>query len=121
MAEVDPFVIEIPSAFMNHPEPEVKWYFQYLNKFLFDIWTRTGADTDAILNIDQAVNAEDSRRLPELRQLTKKVRTLELELDRINTALNELKRKTTKPLEEENTIAANLKRLENRIKTLELE
>lgn len=121
MTVVDPFVIEIPRAFLNHPDPDVRAYFQYLNRFLFDLWTRTGADTDAILNIDQSVNAEDSRRLPELRQLTKKVRTLELELDRINTALSELKRKTTKPPEEENTIAANLKRLENRVKTLELE
>lgn len=121
MADVDPFVIEIPEGFLNHPDQDIRAYFQYLNKFLFDLWTRTGGANDAVLSNDWAVNTEDSRRMPELRQLTKKVRQLELELDRIQTALNEIKRKATKPTEEENTIAALLKRLETRIKTLELQ
>lgn len=120
MAAVDPFVIEIPGAFLNNSDPDIRAYFQYLNRFLFDLWTRTGGANDAILTNDWAVNTEDSRRMPELRQLTKKVRQLELELDRISTAMNEIKRKANKP-EEEKTLAAAIKRLETRIKVLELQ
>lgn len=50
MADVDPFVIEIPRQFLNHPDIEIRGYFQYLHRFLFDIWTRTGGEDDAVAN-----------------------------------------------------------------------
>lgn len=46
--DVDPFVIEIPRLFLNHPDPDVRGYFQYLNRFLFDLWSRTGGPSDTV-------------------------------------------------------------------------
>lgn len=46
---IDPFVIEIPSVFLNHPSPEVRQYFQYLNRTITDIIERTGGPaTDSV-------------------------------------------------------------------------
>ena len=46
MAKVDPFVIPIPRAM--HEDPEVRFYHEYLNKFLHDLWVRTGGGDDLI-------------------------------------------------------------------------
>jgi len=46
MAKVDPFVIPIPKAL--HTDPEVRFYHEYLNKFLHDLWIRTGGGNDDI-------------------------------------------------------------------------
>ena len=47
--QIDPFVIEIPNAFLNHPEPEVRQYFQYLNRTITGIIERTGGPaTDSV-------------------------------------------------------------------------
>lgn len=46
MAKVDPFVIPIPRAM--HADPEVRFYHEYLNKFLHDLWIRTGGGSDLI-------------------------------------------------------------------------
>lgn len=50
MSEVDPFIIKIPNFLWNHPDPEVRNYFQYLNRWAQDMWIRTGADQDNIAN-----------------------------------------------------------------------
>ena len=46
MARVDPFVIRIPLKLIN--DPELSAYFNYLDRFLHDIWVRTGAGTDSV-------------------------------------------------------------------------
>jgi len=46
MTQVDPFVIPIPKALLA--DPEVRFYHEYLNKFLHDLWIRTGGGNDAI-------------------------------------------------------------------------
>ena len=43
---VDPFVIPIPRALQE--DPEVRFYHEYLNKFLHDLWIRTGGGNDNI-------------------------------------------------------------------------
>lgn len=94
-------------------------------KHLFDVLRqtrqRTGGDVDEVSSIDQAVNAEDSRRLSELRQLTKKVRMLEILIGQATTEAYEIRRAMKKPDEDGSNIAARLKRIENRLTTLEIE
>ena len=94
-------------------------------KHLFDVLRqtreRTGGSVDNVSSIDQSVNAEDSRRMSEIRQITKKVRTLELALDKASSDINEMRRALKKPTESGGELRAQLKRIENRLKTLELE
>ena len=46
---IDPFVIEIPLVFLNHNDPEVRQYFQHLNRTITDIIERTGGPaTDSV-------------------------------------------------------------------------
>lgn len=46
---VDPFVIQWPQKWAS--DPELAPTIQYLNKFLYDLWLRTGGSGDAISNI----------------------------------------------------------------------
>ena len=46
MAKVDPFVIPIPRAILE--DKELRFYHEYLNKFLHDLWVRTGGGNDNI-------------------------------------------------------------------------
>jgi hypothetical protein len=46
MALVDPFVIPLPRKLAL--DPEVAPWFTYLQKFLHDLWKRTGAGTDLV-------------------------------------------------------------------------
>ena len=50
MADVDPFVQHIPSAFQR--DPETRAWFEYDNRWKHDIWARTGGGNDAIGNIE---------------------------------------------------------------------
>jgi hypothetical protein len=46
MARVDPFVIPLPRKLAN--DPEIAPWFSYLQKFLHDLWQRTGAGEDLV-------------------------------------------------------------------------
>lgn len=48
LAEVDPFVIQWPRKWVA--DQEIAPVIQYLNKFLHDLWARTGGGTDFIDN-----------------------------------------------------------------------
>lgn len=64
---VDPFVIPIPQKWLNDPElgPTV----QYLWKFLYDMWQRSGGGNDAIYTVSYELSAEESRSTPEMYRL----------------------------------------------------
>lgn len=64
---VDPFVIPIPQKLLN--DPELGPTFQYLWKFLYDMWQRSGGGNDAIHNVTYELNAEESRSTPEMYKL----------------------------------------------------
>jgi len=64
---VDPFVIPIPQKLLN--DPELGPTFQYLWKFLYDLWQRTGGGSDAIYNVTYELSAEESRSTPEMYKL----------------------------------------------------
>jgi len=46
VANVDPFIVPIPPKLLA--DPELRDYFNYLNRFLHDLWVRTGGGTDLI-------------------------------------------------------------------------
>ncbi len=48
MANVDPFVAQIPRKFLE--DPELRPFFEYLNRFLHDMFIRTGGGEDVIEN-----------------------------------------------------------------------
>ena len=64
---VDSFVIPIPQKLLN--DPELGPTFQYLWKFLYDLWQRTGGGNDAIYNVTYELSAEESRSTPEMYKL----------------------------------------------------
>lgn len=49
MTDVDPFVIPIPQEFMG--SEETRRYYEYLHRFLHDLWQRTGGGDDAIQEV----------------------------------------------------------------------
>lgn len=46
MANVDPYVIKIPQAFLS--DPEVARWFEYDNRWKHDMWIRSGGGSDAV-------------------------------------------------------------------------
>jgi hypothetical protein len=57
MANVDPFVIRWPKKWES--DPELRDVLRYLNRFLHDLWKRTGGGTDYIItNTENITNIE---------------------------------------------------------------
>lgn len=52
--KVDPFVIPIPMAL--NKDPEVRRYFEYLNRWAHDMWVRSGAGDDKLSEVGSEVN-----------------------------------------------------------------
>lgn len=53
MANVDPFVIKWPAKWVE--DPELRQVLFYLNRFLHDLWLRTGGGPDFIEEIQEAI------------------------------------------------------------------
>ena len=51
MAQVDPFLLPIPKQLLK--DAETRAYFEYMSRFLHDLWVRSGAGNDFIA--DQAI------------------------------------------------------------------
>lgn len=78
MAEVDPFIQPIPVQFQG--DRELRAYYEYLHRFLHDIWVRTGGGDDAIENIQEEESSAEgqvSRVQSLLDKLSKRVVDLE--------------------------------------------
>ncbi len=76
MAKVDPFVAQIPRKFLN--DPELRPFFEYLNRFLHDLFIRTGGGDDLIEATQEATAGEDTSRLfATIRRLERRVQDLE--------------------------------------------
>lgn len=59
MANVDPFVIQWPQQWVE--DPEIGPVVNYLNKFLHDLFLRTGGGSDLIEEADEKITANNSR------------------------------------------------------------
>lgn len=83
MSDVDPFVYPIPSEFRNNPE--TRGYFEYLNIFLHDLWTRTGGPVNVVENIEVTQVTEDGG--------NRTNRFLIDDIQRLEDRINEIKRR----------------------------
>ena len=68
MAKVDPFVIKWPQVWIQ--DPQIESAIKYLNRFLHDLWIRTGGGTDFIETITTLTN--DNEQIEDLIPLTAK-------------------------------------------------
>jgi len=46
VTQVDPFLIPVPKSLLQ--DKETRNYFEYMNRFLHDLWQRTGGGTDTV-------------------------------------------------------------------------
>lgn len=83
MSDVDPFVYPIPSELKNNPE--TRGYFEYLNMFLHDLWTRTGGPVNVVENIEVTQVTEDGG--------NRTSRFLIDDIQRLEDRINELRRR----------------------------
>lgn len=91
-----------------------------LADILRQLWERSGGPSDSVSDIDQEVNAQDSRKLVELRQLTRKVHAQALEIEQLRSELSYFKKLIQPKVEEFNCMAPQLKKIDSRLKHLEL-
>ena len=102
MAKVDPFVAQIPRKFLN--DPELRPFFEYLNRFLHDLFIRTGGGDDAIEGIEEvaAAEADTSRLFATIKRLERRVQDLEeaSDTEELRSKLAKLNQKVTKLINE---------------------
>lgn len=101
MAKVDPFVIEWPQKWMA--DNEIRPVIEYLNRFLHDIYFRTGGGDDLIEEMTESTAAESdtSRLLAVINALGKRVRDLEESSDNeLITKVAKLNQKVNKLINE---------------------
>lgn len=102
LARVDPFVAPIPRKFLN--DPELRPFFEYLNRFLHDLFIRTGGGDDLIEATQEATAAEadTSRLFATIRRLERRVQDLEESSDSevLNSRLTKLNAKVNKLIAE---------------------
>jgi len=77
LAKVDPFVIQWPQKWMQ--DNEIRPVIEYLNRFLHDLFIRTGGGDDLIEAIGDnlAAEADTSRLFATINKLEKRVKDLE--------------------------------------------
>ena len=81
---VDPFVIRWPQKWIN--DPELQDTLRYLNRFLHDLWLRTGGGDDFIFNIGGDITALEIR----VTDLEVRMDAVELRLDLVEARLDAL-------------------------------
>ena len=102
MAKVDPFVAPIPRKFLN--DPELRPFFEYLNRHLHDMFIRSGGGDDAIENLGEvsAAEAGTSRLFATIKRLERRVQDLEeaSDTEELRSKLAKLNQKVTKLITE---------------------
>tara|TARA_R110000824_G_scaffold76487_8_gene193738 strand:+ start:88 stop:378 length:291 start_codon:yes stop_codon:yes gene_type:complete len=54
VTQVDPFLIPIPKSLVQ--DKETRAYFEYMNRFLHDMWVRSGGSSDDLANVSSNTN-----------------------------------------------------------------
>lgn len=83
--QVDPFVIPIPDKWNN--DKELAPTVQYLWKFLYDIWKRTGGGNDAIAEIGDSTLYDVGIKGAEIAEILKQLEELRVQFTIIENAL----------------------------------
>lgn len=117
MNKVNPPPLRIPLSLTQ--DRDTLAFLTELKDVLYQLWVRTGAGDDFLSNLSYAVEAEDSRKFPELRNLTKRLNQLEQQ-GKAQTCTRKLEQKIAALEAQNKSLAATIKRLENRLKDLEL-
>ena len=98
MAKVDPFVVQWPRAWMA--DDEIRPVIEYLNRYLHDLFIRTGGGDDAIESLEEvsAAEADTSRLFATIRRLERRVQDLEESNDNevLNSKIAKLNHKVNK-------------------------
>ena len=98
MAKVDPFVVQWPRAWMA--DDEIRPVIEYLNRYLHDLFIRTGGGDDAIESLEEvsAAEADTSRLFATIRRLERRVQDLEESNDNevLNSRISKLNQKVNK-------------------------
>lgn len=98
-------------------------YFTAMERILDQLWVRSGGSDDSTSSLETEVNAQDSRKIVEIRQLTKKLAYTITEMETIKTMLYQVKeeiRQNSKLNEQDLSINARIKKIESKLKELEL-
>ena len=114
MSSVDPFVVTWPSEWLDNNE--IRPVITYLDRFLHDLWVRTGGGNDAIDDLQDSALGSDSRRISEIRQLTKKVKQLELDIQELNKCAP----KPKKDIIEHPNYEQRFKRIQDKLNEIEV-
>jgi len=112
LAKVDPFVIQWPNKWMS--DPEIRPVIEYLNRFLHDLFIRTGGGFDLIedAEVGASIGQSDAVRLmAQLTRLEKRVEAVEeRDFDGLNAKIARLNRKLDTLLE---TLITEIRLLNN--------
>ena len=102
MAKVDPFVIQWPQKWMA--DDEIRPVIEYLNRFLHDLFVRTGGGDDLIEAVAEttAAEADTSRLFATINKLERRVRDLEesTDTDELRAKVARLNQKVNKLINE---------------------
>lgn len=87
MSQVDPFVYPAtPSAIKS--DRELDAYFQYLEKFLHDLWLRTGGGDDSIVEIESEASTTRSKVVALVADLGSQLDDLRAEISTVRSLMN---------------------------------
>lgn len=117
MNKVNPPPLRIPSSLTQ--DRDTLAFLTELKDVIYQLWVRTGAGDDFISNLSYHVESEDSRKFPELRNLTKRLNQLEQQ-GQPQTCTRKIEQKIAALEAQNKSLSATIKRLENRLKDLEL-
>lgn len=117
MNRVNPPPLRLPQSLTA--DRDTLAFFAQLKDVVYQLWVRTGGGDDYLSNLSYHVEAEDSRKFPELRNLTKRLNQLEQQGQR-NACTRKLEQKIVALEAQNKSLNATIKRLEGRLKDLEL-
>jgi len=93
LADVDPFVIQWPNKWLS--DPEIRPVIEYLNRFLHDLFIRTGGGGDLIEEaVDNSTDRSDAARISgQISRLEKRLEEVEnRDFDALNAKIARLNR-----------------------------
>lgn len=119
MAQVDPFVHRIPSAFLK--DPEIRSYFEFTNQVIHDLWVRSGGGDDSLLEVESESSTTRSKVVALVADLGSQIDDLRAEISTVRSLMNAAIAELKDVTEESGGRAKrdNLAALEDRLKELE--
>lgn len=83
---VDPFVIPIPQKWLT--DPDLAPTVQYLWRFLYDMWLRSGGGNDALSNLEDSALYDVGIKGAEIAEITKQIEELRIQSEIIISSVS---------------------------------